>query len=137
MKKIIAILFLCISTIGFAQKNKTDYSELTTLDIVKLSIKGLDLQNTIWQDSIVKLKELKLIGVDSENFKIIHYTFKTNYKKSLSTDEFYSEVIPETMTTFFKDLENNCKVSFEEIVVKHKENGKEFKIMPLYVFIKT
>ena len=137
MKKLLALLAICFSLSGFAQKNKPDYSKLTTLDIVKVSIKGLDLQNTIWQDSIVKLKELKLTGVDAENFKIIHYTFKTNYKKSLTSDEFYSEIIPQSMTTFFKDLESNCKVSFEEIVVKHKENGKEFKIMPLYVFIKT
>lgn len=137
MKKIIFLAFVFSIGCITAQNNKPDYSKLQTLDIIKISVVGLDLQNTILQDSIVKLKELKLRGIDAENFVIVYYHFKTNYKKSLTTDEFYDGKIPATMTTFFKDLENNCKVSFEDIVIKHVENGKMFKIFPLNLIIKT
>lgn len=137
MKKIILALTLLGSFIGYSQSKTTDYSKLPTLNIIKISIKGVNLQNTIEQDSIVKTKELKLIGTDAENFNIVYYHFKTNYKKSLTKDEFYNDQIPETMTQFFKDLEKNCKISFEEIVIKHKENGKLFKISPLSFIIKV
>lgn len=137
MKKLAVLLLMFCSGFVLAQKNKPDYAKLPTLDIVKLSIKGIDLQNNIWQDSIVKLKALQLAGTDAENFKIVYYHFKTNYKKSLTVDEFYNEQIPEAMTAFFKDLEKNCKISFEDIVIKHAENGKLFKISPLTIIIKT
>lgn len=136
MKKLIALLTICISISGFAQKSKPDYSKLPSLNMVSAYIKGTDLQNNIWQDSIAKVSTLSLRGTDSENFEIIYYKFKTNYKNSLTTDEFYQGNFPDTMIQFFKDLEKNCRVSFENIVVKHKENGKMFKIGTLSVLIK-
>lgn len=136
MKKLIFFALLFCVAVGFAQNTKPDFSKLTTLNFVKVRIDGMDLQNNIWQDSIVKIKELKLIGTDAENFKIVYYHFKTNYKKSLTKDEFYSEKVPQPMIDFFNDLEKNCRISFEEIVVEHIENKKQFKIMPLTVLIK-
>lgn len=137
MKQLVLAFLLLIAVSTNAQTQKPDYSTLTTINMVRLSLKGLDLQNTIWQDSIVKLKELKLIGTDAENFEIVYYHFKTNYKKSLTIDEFYNNQIPVPMNSFFKDLEKNCRISFEDIVVKQTETGKLFKILPLTVIIKT
>jgi hypothetical protein len=137
MKKYICFAILLVTFLTNAQNSKPDFSKLTTLDMVKVSVHGVDLQNNIWQDSLVKLKELKLRGTDADNFIIVYFKFKTNYKKTLSVDEFYNEKIPVPMTQFFTDLESNCKVSFEDIVIKHKENGKLFKISPLSFIIKT
>lgn len=137
MKKLFILSFLFCSLLGFSQNAKADYSKLPIVNIVRVNIEGVDLQNKIWQDSIVKLTELKLAGIDSENFEIVFYRFKTNYKKSLSVDEFTDAQIPPAMTQFFKDLEKNCKISFEDVVVKQKENGKLFKIFPLTIIIKV
>lgn len=136
MKKPILFALLLVAAFGFAQNSKPDFSKLATLNFVKVHIDGMDLQNTIWQDSLVKIKELKLKGTDAENFKIVYFHFKTNYKKSLTKDEFYSGKVPQSMIDFFNDLEKNCRISFEEIVVEHIENKKQFKIMPLTVLIK-
>jgi hypothetical protein len=136
MKKL-TLFLLFFSLIGISQNTKPDFANLPTLNFIRLTIKGADLQNQIWQDSLVKIKELKLTGTDAENFTIIYYHFKTNYKKSLTVDEFFDGQIPDIMNTFFKDLEKNCKISFEDIVIKNKENGKMFKISPLALLIKT
>lgn len=133
--KLFYILFLFAFAMH-AQKGKPDYSKLPTNDAIKISLKGADLQNQIWQDSIVKNTELKLIGADAQNYSIVYYHFKTNYKKTLSEDEFYEGKIPESMLQFFRDLESNCKISFENAVIKHKENGKMFRISPLSLLIK-
>ena len=55
--KLFYILFLFAFAMH-AQKGKPDYSKLPTNDAIKISLKGADLQNQIWQDSIVKNTEL-------------------------------------------------------------------------------
>ncbi len=137
MKKITTTLFLFFSILLFAQNEKHDYSKLKILDDVKLSIEGVDLLGNTTQKNLEALKELKLTGLDAENFKIIYYHFKTNYKHSLTKDEFTDGIITEAMTKFFHDLESNCKVTFEEIVIKQTETGKLFKITPLTLVIKV
>lgn len=137
MKKIISILLLFFCSSLFSQNEKQDYSKLKILDDVKLSVEGVDLLGNTTQKNMEALKELKLTGLDAENFKIIYYHFKTNYKHSLTKDEFTDGIITEAMTKFFHDLESNCKVTFEEIVIKQTETGKLFKITPLTLVIKV
>lgn len=137
MKAKLFSLFILIAFAVNAQKGKVDYTKLPTNDAIKISMKGADIQNNIWQDSIVKNTELKLLGTESANYEIIHYNFKTNYKKTLTEDEFHEAKLPDSMIQFFKDLESNCKVSYENVVIKHKQNGKMYRVSNLSLLIKT
>ncbi len=64
-------------------------------------------------------------------------SFKTTYEHTFSKDDlFYDNVITEAMTRFFTDLEKNCKLIFDDVVVTNTETGKSFKIAPLNVVVK-
>ena len=80
---------------------------------------------------------MDLKGDDASKYKIMYYRFKTNYQHNISQDEFFDNAITEGMTRFFTDLEKNCKLIYEDIVVQNTETGKSFKILPLSVIVKV
>jgi hypothetical protein len=138
MKKIVLSLLVLISTICLAQTPKPDLAALTMNDNVKLTIKGLNLENKISQDKLVEVKQLDLKGDEAAKYKIAYYHFKTTYKRSISqNDEFYNNEITPTQTQFFTDLETNCRLMFEDVVIQELETGKQYKIAPLTVVVKV
>lgn len=142
MKNLILSLLIFASTAYMAQAPKQDnvkpdLTSLTLLEDVTLSLKGLTVESSITQEQLIPLKQLELKGENASNYKIIYYRFKTNYKHTFSQDEFFDNVINEAMTLFFTDLEKNCKLTYEDVVVKHTETGKSYKLAPLSVIVKV
>ncbi len=136
MKNLIFSCLLLASSICVSQSPKPDLASLPSTDEVSLTLKGLSLENKISQKQLMDLKQLDLKGDNAAKFKIIYYHFKTTYKRTTSVDEFYDNLITPAMTQFFADLENNCKIMYEDIVVKNIETGKQFKLAPLFVIVK-
>jgi hypothetical protein len=138
MKKLLLSFFVLFNVFCFAQGSKPDLANLKSRDDISLDIKGLSLENTISQEKIVTLKEWGLKGENATKFKIAYYQLKTNYNHTFSkNDEFFSNEVTPVMTQFFTDLEKNCKLMFEDVVIREIETGKQFKIAPLTVIIKT
>jgi hypothetical protein len=138
MKKLIIALFLFAGTICFAQGPKPDLANLKMVDDISLDIKGLSLENTISQEKMTGIKQWDLKGENASKYKIAYYHLKTSYNHSFSkNDEFYNNEVTPVMTQFFTDLEKNCKLIFEDVVIQHIENGQQYEIAPLTVIIKT
>ena len=100
-------------------------------------MKGLTLEGKITQQQLIAIKSLGLKGEHADKYKIVYYHFKTNYQHTISQDEFFDNTISETMTRFFTDLDKNCKLIYEDIVVQNTETGKQYKIAPLTVVVKV
>jgi hypothetical protein len=137
MKNLVLSFLFLIATISVAQNKKPDLASLTSVDDITLDIKGMTLEGKITQDQLMAIKTLDLKGENASKYKIVYYRFKTNYQHTLSQDEFYDNLITETMTRFFTDLDKNCKLTFEDIVIQNTETGKQFKISPLSVIVKV
>lgn len=136
MKSLILSLFVFASTICLSQ-TKPDLANLPTTDEVALTLKGLSIENKISRDQLITLKQIDLKGDNSSKYKLVYYHFKTTYEHTFSKDDlFYDNVITETMIRFFTDLEKNCKLIFDDVVVTNTETGKSFKIAPLNVVVK-
>jgi hypothetical protein len=138
MKKLILSLFVLATACCFAQGPKPDLAKLPPTDEVSLTIKGLTIENTISQDKMVATKTWELKGENAAKYKIAYYQLKTSYKHTFSTnDEFFNNEVTPAMTQFFTDLEKNCKIMFDDVVVQNIETGKQFKIAPLTVVVKV
>ena len=137
MKKLILILLVFATSICISQNVKPDLTNLPSTDEVSLTLKGLSLESKISQEQLIAVKQLDLKGEKADKYKIIYYHFKTTYKRTISVDEFYDNLILPTMTQFFADLETNCKLIYEDIVVQNTETGKSYKLAPLTVIVKV
>ena len=138
MKKSLLFFFVLVTAFCFAQGPKPDLASLKSTDEISLDIKGLSLENTIPQEKMLTLKEWSLKGENAGKYKIAYYQLRTNYNHTFSkNDEFFTNEVTQAMTQFFTDLEKNCKLMFEDVVVQHLETGKQYKIAPLTVIIKT
>jgi hypothetical protein len=135
---ILSFLFLTASIcFGQAGAPKPDLANLPMTDEVTLHLKGLTLEGKMTQDQLIALKTLDLKGENATKYKIVYYKFKTTYQHTISQDEFYDNTINETMTRFFTDLDKNCKLMYEDIVVQNIETGKQFRIAPRSVIVKV
>ena len=138
MKKLILSLYIFTSAVCFAQGPKPDLANVKTTDGISLDIKGLSLESTISQEQMLTIKEWGLKGESASKYKIAYYQLRTNYDHTFSkNDEFYTNEVTPAMTQFFTDLDKNCKLMFENIVIQHLETGGQYKIAPLTVIIKT
>ncbi len=142
MKNLILFVLFLAATVCVAQAPKKtnvkpDLTSLTQIDNISLDLKGLSVEDKIDQEQLIKLKQLDLKGDDAAKYKITYYHFKTNYQHTISQDEFFDNAITEGMTRFFTDLEKNCKLIYEDIVVQNTESGKSFKLAPLAVIVKV
>lgn len=137
MKNLILSFFLLAAAVSFGQSPKPDLAALTSTDDVSLDMKGLSLEGKITQQQLIAIKTLGLKGEHADKYKIVYYRFKTNYQHTISQDEFFDNTISETMTRFFTDLDKNCKLIYEDIVVQNIETGKQYKIAPLTVVVKV
>ena len=142
MKKLILSLLVFATSICISQNEKPanvkpDLASLPTTDEVNLTLKGLNLESVISQEQLTAVKQLDLKGENAAKYKITYYHFKTTYKRTSSIDEFYDNLILPTMTQFFADLETNCKLIYEDVVVQNTETGKSFKLAPLTVIVKV
>lgn len=136
MKNLILSCLLFTASVCVSQSPKPDLAALPSTEEVSLTLKGLTLENKISQKQLLDLKQLDLKGDNAAKYKITYYHFKTTYKRTTSVDEYYDNSIPPAMTQFFTDLENNCKIMYEDIVVKNIESGKQFKLAPVSVIVK-
>ena len=136
MKNLILSCLFFTASICVSQSPKPDLAALPSTEEVSLTLKGLTLENKISQKQLLDLKQLDLKGDNAAKYKITYYHFKTTYKRTTSVDEYYDNSIPPAMTQFFTDLENNCKIMYEDIVVKNIESGKQFKLAPVSVIVK-
>ena len=141
MKNLILSFLFFAATVCVAQaplKAKPDLASLTTTEDVSLTLKGLTVEKTITQEELIPIKNIELKGENAAKYKLIYYHFKTNYMHTYSqNDEMFDNVITEPMTRFFTDLEKNCKLTFDDVVVQNTETGKQFKIASLSVVVKT
>ncbi len=142
MKKLILTFLvfatsICISQNAKSVNVKPDLANLPTTDEVSLTLKGLSLESKITQEQLTAVKQLDLKGDNAAKYKITYYHFKTTYKRTSSVDEFYDNLILPNMTQFFADLETNCKLMYEDIVVQNTETGKSYKLAPLTVIVKV
>ena len=137
MKSLILSFLILIAGISAAQNKKPDVANLPFTDEVTLNLKGLTLEGKITQDQLIAVKTLDLKGDNAAKYKILYYKFKTTYHHTISQDEFFDNTIGETMSRFFTDLDKNCKLMYEDIVVQNTETGKQFKIAPLNVVVKV
>jgi hypothetical protein len=137
MKKLFFTLLVFATAFCFAQGPKPDITKLPTTDEVNLTINGLTLENTISQEKIIAAKTWDLKGDHAAKYKIAYYQFKTSYDHTFSNnDEFFNNEVTPVMTQFFTDLEKNCKIMFDDVVVQNIETGKQYKIAPLTVVVK-
>ena len=138
MKNLILSFLILVSSVALSQNTKPDLANLPTTDEVALTLKGLTIENTILQAQLIPLKQIDLKGENAAKYKLVYYHFKTTYIHTFSKDDlFYDNMIPEAMTQFFTDLEKNCKLIFDDVVVKNTETGKSYKIAPLNVIVKV
>ncbi|MBP7807711.1 MAG: hypothetical protein KA163_00325 [Bacteroidia bacterium] len=138
MKHLILCFLILVSSVALSQNTKPDLANLPTTDEVALTLKGLTIENTILQQQLIPLKQIDLKGENASKYKLVYYHFKTTYVHTFSKDDlFYDNVITEAMTRFFTDLEKNCKLIFDEVVVTNTETGKSYKIAPLNVVVKV
>jgi len=140
MKNLILSFLFLAATVCVAQaplKTKPDLASLTTTEDVSLTLKGLTVEKTITQEELIPLKNIELKGDKAAKYKLVYYQFKTNYMHTFSEkDDFFDNNISEAQTRFFTDLEKNCKLTFDDVVVQNIETGKLFKIAPLSVVVK-
>ena len=137
MKNLILSFLILVSSVVLSQNTKPDLANLPTTDEVALTLKGLTIENTILQQQLIPLKQIDLKGDNAAKYKLVYYHFKTTYVHTFSKDDlFYDNMIPEAMTQFFTDLEKNCKLIFDDVVVTNTETGKSYKIAPLNVVVK-
>lgn len=138
MKNLILSFLVLVSSVALSQNTKPDLANLPTTDEVALTLKGLSIENKITQQQLIPLKQIDLKGENASKYKLVYYHFKTTYEHTFSKDDlFYDNTITETMTRFFTDLEKNCKLIFDDVVVANIETGKQFKIAPLNVVVKV
>lgn len=141
MKNLILSILFFATTVCIAQaplKTKPDLASLTTTEDVSLTLKGLTVEKTITQEELIPLKNIELKGENAAKYKLVYYQFKTNYMHTFSEkDDFFDNNISEAQTRFFTDLEKNCKLTFDDIVVQHIETGKQFKVASLSVIVKV
>jgi hypothetical protein len=138
MKNLILSFLILVSSVALSQNTKPDLANLQTTDEVALTLKGLSIENKITQQQLIPLKQIDLKGENASKYKLVYYHFKTTYEHTFSKDDlFYDNTITETMTRFFTDLEKNCKLIFDDVVVANIETGKQFKIAPLNVVVKV
>jgi hypothetical protein len=138
MKNLILCFLILVSSVALSQNTKPDLANLPTTDEVALTLKGLTIENAITQEQLMPLKQIDLKGENAAKYKLVYYHFKTTYVHTFSKDDlFYDNVITETMTRFFTDLEKNCKLIFDDAVVTNTETGKSYKIAPLNVVVKV
>lgn len=134
---ILAFLFLNASLTFGQGAPKPDLATLSSMDEISLDMKGLTLEGKITQEQLIAIKSLGLKGDHSDKYKIAYYRFKTNYNHTFSQDEFFDGLVSEAMTRFFTDLDKNCKLMYEDVVIQNTETGKQFKIAPLTVIVKV
>lgn len=138
MKNLILSFLILVSSVALSQNKKPDLASLPTTDDVALTLKGLSIENVISQTQMISLKQIDLKGDNAAKYKLVYYHFKTTYEHTFSKDDlFYDNVITEAMTRFFTDLEKNCKLIFDDVVVTNTETGKSYKIAPLNVVVKV
>lgn len=140
MKNLILSFLMLTASFCFGQTGAPapDLANLPTTDEVALTLKGLSLENKISQEQLIPLKQIDLKGENASKYKLSYYHFKTTYQHTFSKDDlFYDNVITESMTRFFTDLEKNCKLIFDDVVVTNTETGKQYKIAPLNVVVKV
>lgn len=138
MKNLLLSFLILISNVALSQNKKPDLANLPSTDEVALTLKGLTIENTILQAQLIPLKQIDLKGDNAAKYKLAYYHFKTTYVHTFSKDDlFYDNVVPEAMTQFFTDLEKNCKLIFDDVVVTNTETGKSYKIAPLNVVVKV
>ncbi len=138
MKNLVLSFLILISSVALSQNTKPDLASLSTTDEVALTLKGLSIENVISQTQMISLKQIDLKGDNAAKYKLVYYHFKTTYEHTFSKDDlFYDNVITEAMTRFFTDLEKNCKLIFDDVVVTNTETGKSYKISPLNVVVKV
>ncbi len=139
MKNLVFSFLFFAASICISQNNiKPDLANLPTTDEVALTLKGLSIENKISQEQLIPLKQLDLKGENASKYKLVYYHFKTTYEHTFSKDDvFYDNAITETMTRFFTDLEKNCKLIFDDVVVTNTETGRSYKIAPLNVTVKA
>ena len=137
MKSLILSFLIIIAGTSAGQNKKPDVANLPFTDEVTLNLKSLTLEGKITQEQLMAVKTLDLKGENAAKYKIIYYKFKTTYHHTISQDEFFDNAISETMSRFFTDLDKNCKLMYEDIVVQNTETGKQFKIAPLNVVVKV
>ncbi len=138
MKNLILSLLFLSTTICVSQNAKPDLANLTTTEEVSLHLKGLTVEKTITQEELIPLKQVELKGENAAKYKLVYYHFKTTYLHTFSqNDEFFDNNFTEAQTRFFTDLEKNCKLTFDNVVVQNTETGKQFKIATLSVVVKV
>ena len=138
MKNLILSFLFFAASVCISQNVKPDLANLPTTDEVALTLKGLTIENKISQEQLIPLKQIDLKGDNAAKYKLVYYHFKTTYEHTFSKDDlFYDNLITEAMTRFFTDLEKNCKLIFDDVVVQNTETGKSFKIAPLNVIVKV
>lgn len=138
MKKLILSFLIIAVNICTAQNVKPDLTNLSTIEDVNLHLKGLTVEKTITQEELVPMKQIELKGENAAKYKLVYYHFKTSYMHTFSqNDEFFDNNITEVMTRFFTDLEKNCKLTFDDVVVQNTETGKQYKIPSLSVVVKV
>lgn len=138
MKNLILSFLLVAANICAAQNVKPDLANLSTIENVNLHLKGLTVEKTITQEELVPMKQIELKGENAAKYKLVYYHFKTSYMHTFSqNDEFFDNNITEAMTRFFTDLEKNCKLTFDDVVVQETVTGKQYKIPSLSVIVKV
>ena len=138
MKNLILSFLLVIANICPAQNVKPDLANLSSIEDVNIHLKGLTVEKTITQEELIPIKQIELRGEHAAKYKLVYYHFKTSYMHTFSqNDEFYDNAVTETMTRFFTDLEKNCKLTFDDVVVQETESGKKYKIPSLSVVVKV
>lgn len=138
MKNLILSLLILTAGFSFGQNApKPDLAAITKTVDVSLDLKGSTLEGKITQAQLLEIKTLGLKGEHADKYKIVYYHFKTNYQHTISQDEFFDGTISETLTRFFTDLDKNCKLIYEDIIVQNTETGEQFKIAPLTVIVKV
>lgn len=138
MKNLFLSFLIIAANICLSQNVKPDLTALSTIENVNLHLKGLTVEKTITQEELIPIKQIELKGENAAKYKLVYYHFKTSYMHTFSqNDEFYDNSVTETMTRFFTDLEKNCKLTFDDVVVQETETGKQYKIPSLSVIVKV
>jgi hypothetical protein len=130
MKKIIFI-GLIFAGMSLIAQNKEPVKELPTTTEVAASLKYISLQDIILQDSLIHLNQIDLVGENASKFTIVSYIFSVNYQRVITDDELAGNKFSPAMKSFFENLDENCRITLREMVVKNTETGKLYKIDPL------
>jgi hypothetical protein len=127
MKKIFFLGLIFVAT-KFNSQTKEPAKELPTTTEVSASLKYMSLQDVISQDSLMHLNQIDLKGDNASKFSIVSYVFSVNYQRVITDDELTGNKFSPAMKTFFENLDENCRITFRDMIVKNKDDGKQYKI---------